>query len=252
MTTLTATPDITTASVLLTITKTATVSRIERTDINGTHEVRVPAYTLPSAGAGILHITDYEAAHGSVTYRVYHSGSSSVATKTATVTLAQPWVFVPALPELSVTVPQITTYQSARTSSTILHKVIDRADPVVSIGKLGLREGQLEIWCPDYLSTRALDAAIDSGEILQLRQTVPGLDMYFTVSDTDVQPYSEEGALTQYRYSVRFQETARPVDKLKGGRGWTYAELADSFATYAEVTAAYATYADLLINQEAV
>ncbi|RNL58971.1 hypothetical protein [Arthrobacter oryzae] len=251
MTTLTATPDIATASVLLTVTKTATVNRIERTDINGTHEVRVPAYTLPSAGTGILHVTDYEAADGALTYRVYGSGATAAATKTATLALAQPWLFVPALPELSVTVPQITSYRSARESSTILHKVIARRDPVVKMGKQGLREGQLDIFCPDYLTTRALDAAIDSGEILMLRQGVPGLDMWFTVSDTDVQPISEEGAQTTYLYSMRFQETARPVDKLKGARGWTYAELATSFATYADVTAAYATYGDLLINKEA-
>jgi hypothetical protein len=250
MTSLTATPDIATASVLLTITKTETITRVTREDINGTHEVRTPVYVLPSTGTGILHITDYEAAHGPATWRVYGTGSTVLATKTATLSLAQPWLFVPALPELSVTVPQITTYRSARSSSTILHQVIDRRDPVVSIGKLGLREGQLDLWCPDYLSTRALDAAFDSGEILQLRQTVPGLDMYFTVSDTDVQPISEEGALTKYLYSVRFQETARPVDKLKGARGWTYEELANSFSTYAEVTAAYATYGDLLINKE--
>jgi hypothetical protein len=250
MTTLTATPDVAQASVLLTITKTETVNRIERTDINGTHEVRVPAYTLPSAGTGILHITDYEAAQGALTYRVYGSGSAAVATKTATLELAQPWLFVPALPELSVSFPQITTYRSTRTSSTILHKVIDRRDSVVKIGKQGLREGQLDIFCPDYLTTRALDAAVDSGEILMLRQEVPGLDMWFTVSDTDVQPISEEGAQTTYLYSVRFSETARPVDQLKGSRGWNYTELASSFNTYAEVAAAYATYGDLLINRE--
>jgi hypothetical protein len=250
MTTLTATPDVAQASVLLSITKTATVNRIERTDINGTHEVRVPAYTLPSNGTGMLYITDYEAADGAVTYRVYGSGATAVATKTATLQLAQPWLFVPALPELSVTFPQITSYRSTRPTSTILHKVIDRREPVVKMGKLGLREGQLDIWCPDYLTTRALDAAVDSGEILMLRQEVPGLDMWFTVSDTDVQPVSEEGAQTTYLYSIRFQETARPVDQLKGARGWTYAELAESFGTYAEVAAAYATYGDLLINKE--
>lgn len=250
MTTLTATPDIATASVLLSITKTASVSHIERTDINGVHKVRVPHYTLPSYGTGILHITDYEAAHGTNTYRVYHTGSTSVPSKTAILGLPQPWVFVPVLPELSVTVPQITTYQSSRTSSTILHKVIDRREPVVNMGKLGLREGQLDIWCPDYLSTRELDTAIDSGEILMLRQTVPGLDMWFTVSDVDVQPVSEEGSLTQYRYSVRFQEVSRPDGLLKGARGWTWDELAASFATFDEVTAAYASFDDLLINKE--
>ena len=250
MTTLTATPDIATASVLLTITKTATVNRIERTDVNGTHDVRVADYTLPSSGSGTLHVTDYEAAYGVNTYRVYGSGSSSVASQTATLTLSQPWIFVPVLPDKSVPVAQITTYQSSRSSSTILHKVIDRRDPVVNMGKLGLREGQLDIWCPDYLTTRALDEALDTGEIVMLRQEVPGLDMWFTVSDVDVQPFNEQGLSTRYRYSVRFQETERPVDKLKGARGWTFDELANSFSTFDQVTAAYASFNDLLINEE--
>lgn len=251
MTTITETPDIATASVLLSITKTATVSRVERTDINGTHEVRVPAYTLPSAGTGILHLTDYEAAHGLNTYRVYHSGSSvAAATQTATLTLNSPWLFVPVLPELSAAVSQITTYGSARTSSTIIHKVIDRTDPVVNMGKLGLREGTLDIWCPNYLTTRALDAAVDSGEILMLRTEVPGLDMWFTVSDTDVQPFNAEGALTKYRYSVRFHETARPEGLLKGARGWTFDEIAASFQTFDQVTAAYTSFDNLLISKE--
>lgn len=250
MTTLTATPDTATASVLLTITKTATVTRVERTDINGTHEVRVPAYVLPSTGTGTLHLTDYEAAHGLNTYHVYHTGAGVAATKTATLTLEKPWLFVPVLPDKSVQVTQITAYQSARSSSTIIHRVIDRTDPVVNMGKLGLREGQLDIWCPDYLTTRGIDEALDTGEILMLRQEVPGLDMWFTVSDTDVQPISEEGALTQYRYSVRFQEVSRPEGLLKGARGWSFDELAASFDTFDEVTAAYTSFDNLLISRE--
>lgn len=250
MTTLTATPDTATASVLLTITKTATVNRIERTDINGTHNVLVPDYTLPSSGTGKLYITDYEAAQGALTYRVYGTGAAAVATKTATLTLAQPWLYVPVLPELSVKVPLITSYQSARESSTILHKIIDRKDRVVNMGKLGLREGTLDLWCPDYITTRAIDAAIDSGEILMLRQDVPGLDMWFTAVDVDVQPYSEEGSLTQYRYTVRFSETVRPDGALKGARGWTFDELAASFTTFDQVTSVYATFDDLFINKD--
>lgn len=250
MTTLTATPDIATASVLLTITKTETVSHIERTDINGTHRVRVPEFTLPSTEAGVLHLTDYEASHGVNTYRVYHSGSTNVASASAVLALVQPWLFVPVLPNKSVSVAQITTYNASRASSTILHKVIDRTEPVVNMGKLGLREGQLDIWCPDYLTTRSLDEALNTGEVMMLRQEVPGLDMWFTTSEVDVQPFSEQGLQTRYRYSVRFQETLRPDGFLKGARGWTFDELAESFASFDQVTAAYATFDDLLIGKE--
>lgn len=251
MSTITATPDATNAAVLLSISKTASVAYITRTDINGVARVRVPALTLPSYGSGMLYVTDYEAAHGSVTYRVYHTGSSAVAaSRTVTVTIATPWLFVPALPHLSVNVPQVSTFNSSRTSTTVTHQILNRADPAVKMGVLNLREGTMDLWCAEYATTRILDLAVASGETLMLRQAVAGMDLYFVAAGADAQPISEEGNATEWRYTIRFIETLRPEGLLKGARGWTFAEIANSFNTFAEVTAAYADFNKLLISQE--
>ena len=71
MTSILATPDSVTGSVDLTITKTATVNKIVRTNVNGSEEVRSSAGQLPSIGSGTLVLTDYEASNGLNSYNVY-------------------------------------------------------------------------------------------------------------------------------------------------------------------------------------
>jgi hypothetical protein len=248
MTTITAVADNTNAAVTLDITATAAVSRITRTDANGTHDVRVMRYQLEGTGKHIA--VDYEATHGLNTYAALGATGTVLATATATLAIQRPWLSVPVLPELSVTVQQITGYSASRTSSSVVHQVIGRTDPVVNLGKLGLRQGVLEIWTPDYLSARSLESVVDSGEIVMLKQSVPGLDMFFTALETEAVPYTPEGDITNYRFTVRYLEVSRPAGYLRGGRGWTFDELAGSFNTFDEVTAAYSTFDNLTLNQE--
>lgn len=248
MTTMTATADNTNGAVTLDLNRTSAVARIRRTDVNGTSDVRTMPYQL--TGTGRVVMVDYEATHGLNTYTALSSVGTVLATASATLTVEKPWLSVPVLPELSVKVEQVSDYSAGRTSSTVVHQVIGRPDPVVNIGKLGLRQGTLEIWTPDAASARALEAVTDAGEVLMLKQAVTGLDMYFTAVETESVPYSPEGAATRYRFTIRYVEVLRPEATLKGGRGWTYNELAASFATFDEVTAAYASFDDLAKNVE--
>lgn len=248
MTTLTVTADDANGSVILDLDRTEVVASITRTDVNGTADIRLVPYQLDGTGYAV--VTDYEAAHGLNTYKALSASGSVLATSSATLTIEKPWLSVPVLPQLSVTVDQITDYGSSRASSTVVHQVIGRADPVVNIGKLGLRQGMLEIWTPDLATARALEEVIDSREILMLKQAVAGMDMYFTATDSDSAPYSAEGSATRYRFTVRYVEVKRPDAYLKGGRGWTYGALADStISTYADLAAAYQTYHDMALDR---
>lgn len=240
MTTLTATADNTNGAVSLDLNRTETVDRVTRTDANGTADVRLMPYQLDGTGRVVL--VDYEATHGLNTYQVRSASGAVLATATATLSIGSPWLSVPVLPELSATVQQVTDYSAARTSSSVVHQVIGRPDPLVNIGKLGLRQGALEIWTPDLASARALEAVVDSGEVLMLKQAVAGLDMYFTAVETESIPYSPEGAATRYRFTVRYVEVARPDAFLKGGRGWTFNKLAKSLSSFNAITAAYASF----------
>src|SRR4051794_26070076 len=135
MTTIKLTPDTVTTSILLEITLTSPVTRISRTDANGTNDVRVKEYQLPSAGSGKLIISDYEAANGSNKYTVYSSGGTT--TKTATLTLDSPWFLMPRVPNFSAKVQQLTDYSSSRKSLSVVHEVMGRPDPVLALGPMG-------------------------------------------------------------------------------------------------------------------
>lgn len=238
MTTLSATADITHGAIALDLNRTQVVARITRTDVNGTADVRTMPYQLDGTGRVVM--VDYEATHGENTYKALSSAGTVLATASAELTITMPWLSVPVLPELSAKVEQVSDYSASRTSTTVVHQVIGRTDPVVNIGKLNLRQGILEIWTPNLASARILESVVGSGEILMLKQAVTGLDMYFTAIDTESAPYSPEGEATRYRFTIRYVEVARPEASLKGGRGWTFNELATSaFSTFDQLKAGY-------------
>lgn len=77
MTTFTATPNTATGAVTLSITQTASVQSITRSNGNGVATVRVATGQLPSATTGTTIVTDYEASHGLNTYTAYLSGTKT-------------------------------------------------------------------------------------------------------------------------------------------------------------------------------
>ncbi|TSE15398.1 hypothetical protein B1A87_005225 [Arthrobacter sp. KBS0703] len=248
MTTLTLTADTVTTSILLEIALTSSVTKITRIDVNGTNDVRVKDYQLPSAASGKLILSDYEAANGINTYAVYTAAGT--VTASAVLTLATPWFLIPRLPNFSAKVQQLTDYSSSRKSLSVAHDIIGRPDPVLALGGMGTRRGQLEIWMPDYPSAAALEDVFNRQEVAMLKQSVPKMDMFFIPETLDVVPYTPQGQSTCYRFTVNFRETKRPTGSLRGAIGWTFEELAVSFASFNEVAAAYATFDDLLLQRE--
>ncbi|APX03370.1 hypothetical protein [Arthrobacter sp. QXT-31] len=248
MTILRLNPDVATTSILLEVLLTASVTRITRTDVNGTQDVRMTPYQLPSPATGKLIVSDYEAANGENTYTLYTD--SGTVTGTATLTLDSPWLLIPRMPNFSAKVQQITDYSSSRKSLSVANEVIGRPDPVLALGPMGTRQGQLEIWMPDYQSAAALEDVFNRQEIAMLKQPVPKMDMFFIPEQTDIAPYTPEGKETQFRFIVNFRETKRPTGSLRGAIGWTLEELAYSFPTLNDVAMAYSSLDNLLLQRE--
>lgn len=250
MTKLTATADQANGSVLLDITKTATVARVLRHDANGTVEVRPMVGQLPSAGKGRLLLTDYEAAAGRNTYTV--DDGAAGATATVTLDIAEPWLMVPIMPHYARQVEAVTDYSAGRESRGTVHHVPGRSDPLVSITPLSMRTGTIELYARTLAQAQTLESVFSRGEVVMLKQRVPGMDMYFTARSTSVQPRDAAGEeLTRWRLRVDYDEVARPQGPQAGALGWTYAALAAAHASYAAVDAAYATYNDLTIQNQA-
>lgn len=203
--------------------------------------------TLVTTG-GRLIITDYEASHGPNTYNVY-AADGTFETTTVNLVLDKPWLMVPIAPTYSETAERVMNYTAGRESFSTVHRIIGRPDPLVALGRLGTRQGTLEFWTESISDAERLVRVFDRGEAVLLKQTEPGLDMYFTVSDLDVAPYSVEGQdTTRYRLSVSYTEVVRPFGNLAGALGWTFDALATDYASFNAVTAAFKTFDDLTLG----
>lgn len=248
MTSITATPDSVTGSIQLSITQTNSVTKITRSDVNGIAEVRVSSGQLPSTATGTTVVSDYEASNGVCNYTVTTINVSDIATASATLTVTKPWLMVPIAPNYSENVETITNYSAGRSSRSTVHQIIGRADPLVVLGKLGTRTGTLEIWTDSIVSANKLARVFDRGEIVMLKQPVSGMDMYFTAEDLDISPFSVQGSMTRFKFTVRYQEVVRPYGNLAGALGWTYNALASRYSTFDQILSDYATYDALTLG----
>jgi hypothetical protein len=249
MTTLTATPDTATGSIQLSITQTNSVTKILRSDSNGIAEVRAASGQIPSAATGTTVISDYEAANGVCNYTVTTTDASDIATASATLTVAKPWLMVPIAPNYSETVETVTNYSAGRSSRSTVHQIIGRADPLIVLGKLGTRTGTLEIWTESIVSANKLARVFDRGEVVMLKQPVSGMDMYFTADDLEISPFNVEGPdLTRYKFTVRYTEVVRPYGNLAGALGWTFNALASRYSTFDQILSDYATFDALTLG----
>lgn len=197
---------------------------------------------------GRLILTDYEAAHGANTYNVYHDDGSFV-TATASLELDKPWLSVPVMPQYSETVESITSFGANRDSATTIHRPLGRTDSLVVMGKLGTRTGSMEIFCRSYADARKLERIFERGEIVQLRQRVEGMDMYFTVTSIPVSPFSVQGEdETRWAMNINYVEVRRPIGELAGALGWTFDALAADFTSFDEVTQVFVDFDALTLG----
>lgn len=81
------------------------------------------------------------------------------------------------------TIPDATAYESARVSANVVHRVMGATAPVVTLGPLAMRAGQLELWCPDLATAQAV-AGLHAGGAVAISWTntpLAGLAMSYVV-----------------------------------------------------------------------
>lgn len=245
MTTITATPNVATATVKLTLVKTMTVAQVLRTDANGTRPVRVIAGEMPSTGAGTVTLVDYEAA---LTGPVMYQANEAIAW--AQFPAGQPARFtLPLSPTATLTVDptRVTDYTHTRESSATVHQIIGRPDdPIVVRGRLRSRTGKLSVGCDTYQTARELTAILQNGYDVLFRQPgLAGADLYFTVRSVSVQPEEEWWAT-----EIEYMEVKAPTADRPAASVWDFTDLAalpgSSFGSIAED---YASFVDLTLNE---
>jgi hypothetical protein len=245
--TLTAAADNATGVIHLSIEHTGAIHSVFRFDaINGERSVRLPeGVVFPSVDVGSLILDDYEAVHGVNFYTVnlYNSttGAVTVLQASATLTVDEPWLSVPVMPQYSERVDLITNYSSTRDISSTVHRPIGRDDALVVMGRMGDRSGTLEVWCRDYATVRKVERVFSRGEVVQLRQRVPELDMYFTALRLPAAPVqvSDNESGTRWSLSVDYVEVRRPLGPLAGALGWTFDELTLAYSSFDAVASAF-------------
>lgn len=205
-----------------------------------------------SAVGGRLILTDYEASFGANTYNAYTTDGSFV-TATVTLDIQKPWLSVPVMPQYSEQVETITQFGSARDAASTVHRPLGRADSLVVMGKLGDRTGSMQILCRTYAEARKLERIFERGEIVQLRQRVEGLDMYFTATGIPVAPHAVQGETdTRWLFNINYVEVRRPIGPLAGALGWTFDELASEYASFDTVAAGFTDFDSLTLGDAIV
>lgn len=251
MTTLSATWEASSGAVLLEVSPTATVTGILRSDANGSLvPVRTAQDALPSSGS--LVVRDFEAAQGLVVYRVIDGGAGASASLSVDLG-PQARLSAVVLPQRLAVLELVTGYEAGRTAATTIHEVIDRDDPVPSLGPLRSRRGTMDVFCVDYAAALAVVAVYDTAEVVFLRQPFyAGLDMYHVADGAvSVRALIGEGSRDRWQVTIPFVEVRRPADPVRGSIGWTYEMLRSTVASYAAVIEAFETYADLTVGPPA-
>lgn len=213
---------------------------LTRTDANGVRPVRL--LDGQEIIDGTLVVEDAEAALvGAITYQLT---SALGVTTTVSTSLAGTvgYRLAPApFPQWATTAALVTGYDASRSTSTTVHEVIGRADPVVRLGAVRLRRGMLTVWCKSYVDLVAALDVYRRGEVVMLRQPHdPGLDMYHAATEVRESPYDE--AWRRWRLDVTYVEVAFPRGPLLGSPSWTWDDLAAMFPTWDAALAFFDTW----------
>jgi len=245
MTTLILNADPATGSVRLTITPTAEVTRVRRSDVNGTAEVRTMTDQLPHPAPDVLVLDDYEA-NGHARYTV--TTTAGTVTGVIILPLASPWLGTPENPQHSAAVASVLDYGAGGVSRATVHEP-DGDDAPIVIGLGGsTRRGSIRVSTVGGTYAEALNVfrILGRGQTMLLRQAEhPGMDMYFIAGNYDIVTALPDRARSVFDVTASYIEVARPAGALSGALGWTWAALEAAFPTWGDVEEAYATWGDL-------
>lgn len=233
-----------------------TLKTLTRSDDNGTRSVRL--YEGQGLSDGVLVTTDPEPAlTGLVSYTavVHNSTSGTDTTVNASATLAgsvgRSRLAPASVPSQGQWFDYALDLSMSRDTTSVVTQVINRPDPLVTLGSQTLRSGTLTVYTPDYQSGAALEAVFNRGEVVFMRQPdYPGLDMYLVGTRTSLTPQVRVGKPAVWTLAVDYTEVTAPTTPLRGSLGWTIAESLARNATLAASRAEFPTVLDLLIGPE--
>jgi len=233
-----------------------TLTSLVRSDANGTRSVR--RYEGQELSAGVLVTTDPEAALiGLVKYTA--KVLDNLANKTITVdatadfngSVTRSRIAPASLPSQGGWYDLATGLSIGRATTSAVAQVINRPDPLVTLGSQTLRSGTVSIFCDTFETGMALERVFNLGEVVLLRQPdYMGLDMYLVGTRTSLDLQEEVTDPRRWVLSVDYTEVAAPTTPLRGSIGWTIAESYARNATLAASRAEFPTVLSLLVGPQ--
>lgn len=95
----------------------------------------------------------------------------------------------------SLDVPLVLGYETGYESTTVVHRIIGREDPDVTLSPVPLRTGDLQMWCHDEASAAALVALHRVLGVLSLTSdTAPTIAMTYVVGPGRLSAREEPGS----------------------------------------------------------
>lgn len=240
--TATATPVPAIGAVRLTVSATADVVELYRTDNNGTRTVRTLAGLLPSAA---FVTEDYEAATaGPVSYTVRTAAEAVTVPATAP---GGTWLTVPIAPAHAVELVDVEGYADVRESLATVHDVIARPDPLVTLAPLRTRAGDLTLWFADYPAAAGACRILAKPAVLLLRQPqLAGLDLWFVVRRIATAPRPDVTIPRRWSVVVEYRETQPQTGPLTGTLGRDWGDVLVELPTWLETMNTYSTWAEVM------
>lgn len=235
------------------VTNQYVLASLVRSDANGTNPVRL--YEDQGLSDGVLIHTDAEpATTGLIAYTatLLDVGTSATQTVSASTTLdglvTETRIAPAVLPARGVWVRLITQYGATRETTTTVAQVINRPDPLVTLGVQATRTGSLSILCESYPVALGVAAAYNAGEVMLLRQPDhAGLDMYHVGTRVQIDPDIETG---RWIVTLDYVEVAVPTAPLRGSIGWTFGASLALDPTFAASRVRFPTFVDLTVGPQ--
>lgn len=223
---------------------------IARSDANGNGVVRQAVGQVVSAGS--LVVRDYEAAlTGFIFYTATDSSGATVGPQFAVLenVVTLPQVAPVGQPQYGVAIDAVVEYDATRGTGSVVHDPLGATKPIVIVGRMKLRQGNISFYAATYGSVGPLENVFELGSVLMVRQpTYPGMDMYCVVTDSRVAPRADATSPRRWDVTATYVETAAPDVPLAGAAGWTYQGVKDSYADYSGVRFYFASFKALLIG----
>lgn len=250
MTTFTMLANPATGSHQISITPTATITRIQRTDANGSYDVRTLTGQLPwPAASGVLTLDDYEAAAGTSTYTV----TTSVDIVTGSVGMdfgGIIWLGVPVTPQNSAQVKAVLSYDADQQARSTVLEPDGSPFPIIITRSASSRRGSMQLYAGTYAEALNLLRMFGRGQVVMLRQSDhAGMDMFFTSTSAGISTLSTAQGSSVFSVTVSYIEVPRPRAALSGALGWTWGELKNTYATWGDVFNDFATWGDVRTNR---